>query len=90
MPKSEKQSHFDFDLEDIEAAPLMALGLDGHSKIFHNEHACATKQIWQNGKYYFQERPKSVQYVLLGACAMCLWVLFFKEIVGTGHSNDQA
>ena len=84
-----KQIDFDTSTEDdIEAAPMKAIKSDAQRMAIGDEQVCDSKQFWRNGKAYFQEKPKPVQYLLLGACAVLLWVLVSEEIIGN-NSQDQ-
>ena len=66
--------------DDIEAAPMQAIDSDAQRMAIGDEKVCASKQFWRNGKAYFQERPKPVQFFFFGACAVLLWVLVSEEI----------
>ena len=83
------QIHFHTSMEDdIEAAPMKAIKSDAQRMAIGDEQVCDSKQFWRNGKAYFQEKPKPVQYLLLGACAVLLWVLVSEEIIGN-NIQDQ-
>ena len=80
--------HFEFEDDDIEAAPMKAIDSDAQRMAIGDEQVCASKQFWRNGKAYFQERPKPVQYLFFGFYAVLLWVLVSEEIIGN-NSQDQ-
>ena len=88
MSRQGRYVHFEFEDDDIEAAPVQLLGSDAQRMAIGDEKVCVSKQLWRNGKAYFQERPKHVQYLLLGACAVLLWVLVSEEIIGN-NIQDQ-
>jgi len=89
MPGQGRQTHFEIEDDDIEAAPMQAIDSDAQRMAIGDEKVGASKQLWRNGKAYFQERPKPVQYLLLGACAVLLWVLVSEEIIGNDSMDDQ-